>query len=73
MIKKAVESVFSFKPADIISELDLIRPIYRETTHYGHFTKDHLPWEQTNRIAELQSAIGASTTHPQNRTLMEIA
>lgn len=58
-IKAAVESVFSFKPADIINVLNLLHPIYRETTHYGHFTKDHLPWEQTNRILELQNAIEA--------------
>lgn len=59
-IKEAVESVFSFKPADIISVLHLDRPIYRETTHYGHFTKEHLPWEQINRVVELQKAIGFS-------------
>lgn len=57
LIKQAVETVFSFKPADIIKELDLLRPIYRETTHYGHFTKEHLPWEQTNKVADLQKVI----------------
>lgn len=74
MIKEAVESVFSFKPADIINELDLLRPIYRETTHYGHFTKKNLPWEQLNRVAELQRAIGSSKSleRVSNRELVEV-
>ncbi len=57
-IEKALLEVFSFKPADIVSQLDLLRPIYRETTHYGHFGKANLPWEQTNKITELQNAVG---------------
>jgi S-adenosylmethionine synthetase len=50
---EAVKKTFSFKPADIISQLDLLRPIYRTTTHYGHFGKNELPWEQTNKVDEL--------------------
>ena len=57
-IEKALLEVFSFKPADIVSQLDLLRPIYRETTHYGHFGKANLPWEQSNKITELQNAVG---------------
>ena len=57
-IQDAIKEVFSFKPANIVSQLDLLRPIYRETTHYGHFGKAALPWEQTSKIAELQSAVG---------------
>jgi S-adenosylmethionine synthetase len=38
---------FSFKPANIIKELDLLRPIYRKTTNYGHFGKAGLPWERS--------------------------
>ncbi|OIR01776.1 S-adenosylmethionine synthase [mine drainage metagenome] len=56
VISKAVSKVFSFKPAEIVRQLDLLRPIYRETTNYGHFGKDGLPWEQTNRTAELVAA-----------------
>ncbi len=48
-IQKAVEKAFSFKPADIILQLDLLRPIYRKTTHYGHFGKADLPWEEVNK------------------------
>lgn len=58
-IEKAVRSVFSFKPADIIAQLDLLRPIYKKTTNYGHFTKTDLPWEQTNKVAELKKAISS--------------
>ena len=44
----AVEFVktFDFRPAAIIERLDLLRPIYRQTTNYGHFGKPELPWEQ---------------------------
>ena len=52
-IAKAVAGVFDFRPAEIVRQLDLLRPIYRETTHYGHFTKPHLPWEAVNRADEL--------------------
>src|ERR1019366_4620472 len=55
-ITAAVEQVFSFKPADIVSQLNLLRPIYRETTNYGHFGKKNLPWEQTNKAAALRAA-----------------
>jgi S-adenosylmethionine synthetase len=55
-IARAVTQVFGFKPADIIKQLDLLRPIYRQTTNYGHFGKAGLPWEQTNKIAALLAA-----------------
>ncbi len=55
-ITAAVEKVFSFKPADIVSQLNLLRPIYRETTNYGHFGKKNLPWEQTNKASALRAA-----------------
>ena len=37
---------FDFRPSAIIERLDLLRPIYRETTNYGHFGKSNLPWEE---------------------------
>jgi S-adenosylmethionine synthetase len=55
-ISRAVQKVFSFKPANIIKQLDLLRPIYRSTTNYGHFGKADLPWEQTNRTKQLVAA-----------------
>jgi S-adenosylmethionine synthetase len=56
-ITAAVQSVFSFKPADIVSQLNLLHPIYRQTTNYGHFGKHGLPWEETNKAAALRAAI----------------
>ncbi|MGF1450393.1 MAG: methionine adenosyltransferase [Opitutales bacterium] len=56
VIAKAVEKVFSFKPAAIVKQLDLLRPIYRSTTHYGHFAKKELPWETTDKAAALKKA-----------------
>jgi len=60
-IEKAVQEVFSFKPADIVEQLDLLRPFYRTTTNYGHFGREDagLPWEETNRVSELQNAVSA--------------
>jgi S-adenosylmethionine synthetase len=55
-IIKAVKEVFSFKPADIVSQMDLLQPIYRSTTNYGHFAKEGLPWEDTGKAAALKSA-----------------
>lgn len=57
-IEKAVRSTFSFKPADIISDLKLLRPIYSKTTNYGHFGKEDpdLTWEKTDRISALKKA-----------------
>jgi S-adenosylmethionine synthetase len=55
-IAEAVQQVFSFKPADIVKQLNLLRPIYRQTTNYGHFGKAGLPWEVTNKVAALRAA-----------------
>ena len=49
----AIKKVFDFRPAEIIKQLDLLRPIYKQTTNYGHFTKQDLPWEQTNKTQAL--------------------
>ena len=60
-IEKAVCSVFSFKPADIIKQLNLLRPIYSKTTNYGHFGKvddlDSITWERTDKTAALKRAV----------------
>ncbi len=55
-ISAAVTKVFSFKPAAIVAQLNLLRPIYRQTTNYGHFGKTGLPWEQTSKVAALRAA-----------------
>ena len=60
-IAAATEKVFSYKPADIIRQLKLLRPIYSETTNYGHFGKvDDLAtitWEKTDKVAALKRAV----------------
>jgi len=58
IILKAVLKTFSFKPADIVQQLNLLRPIYSKTTNYGHFGKDDkdLTWEVTNKAAALKKA-----------------
>jgi len=54
----AVQKVFSFKPADITKQLNLLRPIYSKTTNYGHFGKDDvdLTWEITSKVDALKKA-----------------
>jgi len=61
IITTAIQQVFSFKPAAIVKQLNLLRPIYRETTNYGHFGKTGLPWENTNKAAALKAAVKALT------------
>ena len=58
-ITEAVGRVFSFKPADIIKQLNLLRPIYAKTTNYGHFGKNDpdLTWERTDKVAALRKAV----------------
>jgi len=56
-IARAVTKVFGFKPAEIVGQLNLLRPIYRQTTNYGHFGKHGLPWEKTNKAAALRAAV----------------
>ena len=59
-ILAAILKVFSFKPADIVKQLNLLRPIYSKSTNYGHFGKDDkdLTWEATDKAAALMNAIG---------------
>ncbi|MFD6396972.1 methionine adenosyltransferase [Nocardia sp. NPDC060249] len=59
-IAAAILEVFDLRPAAIIRDLDLLRPIYTATAAYGHFgrTDVELPWEQTNRADKLRSAVG---------------
>jgi S-adenosylmethionine synthetase len=58
-ILAAVSKVFSFKPADIVSQLNLLRPIYSKSTNYGHFGKDDadLTWEKTDKVDALKKAL----------------
>jgi S-adenosylmethionine synthetase len=59
-IETIVRDVFDLRPAAIIHNLDLRRPIYRQTAAYGHFGRNDvdLPWERTDKVDELRSAAG---------------
>ena len=58
-IVRAVNKVFKFKPADIVKQLRLLRPIYSLTTNYGHFGKNHkdITWEKTDKVTALLRAV----------------
>src|SRR6266446_4791731 len=60
-LERAVCEVFNFKPAEIVRQLNLLRPIYRKTTNYGHFGRiddlDALTWERANKADELKKAV----------------
>jgi S-adenosylmethionine synthetase len=60
-IEQAVKEIFNFKPAAIIERLELLRPIYRKTTNYGHFGReddlDALRWERTDRAEALKQFV----------------
>jgi S-adenosylmethionine synthetase len=58
-IHKAITSVFDLRPAAIVDQLNLLRPIYSKTAAYGHFGRElpEFTWEQTNKVEELLAAI----------------
>ena len=60
VLQKAITTVFDLRPAAIIRDLDLLRPIYQQTAAYGHFGRElpGLTWERTDRVDELRSAVG---------------
>jgi S-adenosylmethionine synthetase len=60
-LRALVLEVFDLRPGAIIRDLDLRKPMFRQTATYGHFganTAD-LPWEQASRASELARAVGA--------------
>ena len=59
VLEEAVNKVFDLRPAAIIRDLDLRRPIYRQTAAYGHFGRADLdlPWERTDKVDELKAAL----------------
>ncbi len=60
LIVKLVNAHFDFRPGAIIEELELRRPIYKQTAAYGHFGRDdlNLPWERTDKAAKLREEAG---------------
>jgi S-adenosylmethionine synthetase len=57
-IEEAIRATFDLRPGAIVRDLDLKRPIYRQTSAYGHFGKPGLPWEELGRLDDLKSALG---------------
>lgn len=59
-IEQLIYDNFSFKPADMIKKLDLLRPIYRKTAVYGHFGREEpdFTWEKTDMAKKLRSEAG---------------
>jgi S-adenosylmethionine synthetase len=74
-LERAVCEVFSFKPAAIIEQLNLLRAIYSKTTNYGHFGKDdpEITWEKTDKAAALKKAVGKSAPAVAPATLRKAA
>jgi methionine adenosyltransferase (EC 2.5.1.6) len=63
-IQDAILSVFDLRPAAILDQLDLLRPIYAPTAAYGHFGRtsadgvdNAFTWERTDRVEQLQAAV----------------
>jgi S-adenosylmethionine synthetase len=63
-IRAAINATFDLRPAAIVEDLDLLRPIYRPTAAYGHFgrtsadgVENAFTWERTDRVEALQSAL----------------
>ena len=57
-IASAVQKVFDLTPGGIITTLDLLKPIYRDTAAYGHFGRSGFSWERTYRVGELLGVVG---------------
>ena len=60
-IQRAIASVFDLRPAAIVDQLDLLRPIYQRTAAYGHFGRTDadggFTWERTDRVDALRAAV----------------
>lgn len=54
-----VHEVFDLRPAAIIRDLNLLRPIYKDVAAYGHFGREDVkaPWEETNKVDEIREAL----------------
>jgi S-adenosylmethionine synthetase len=59
-IVKGVREVFDLRPAAIVRDLDLKRPIYRQTAAYGHFGRElpNFTWEHVSRLEQFMHAVG---------------
>ena len=55
-VSPKIRNTFKLTPRGIINSLELRRPIYKQTTNYGHFGKENLPWEQLDKVKEIHNA-----------------
>jgi S-adenosylmethionine synthetase len=62
VLSQAVRKVFDLTPYGIITQLDLTRPIYADTAARGHFGREGLPWEATDRVDALRAEVAAVTS-----------
>ena len=58
VLVKLVRAFFDLRPYGLITMLNLIQPIYRQTAAYGHFGREQFPWEKVDRAEELRVAAG---------------
>ncbi len=56
-LTEAIRDIFPLKPKEIIDQLNLKQPIYRQTAAYGHFGRDQFPWEATDKVEELEKLL----------------
>jgi len=61
LLEQCVRDIFDLRPAGIIKELDLLKPIYRKTAAYGHFGReiDEFTWERLDKVSEIKSYLEA--------------
>jgi len=59
VLTSAVEEVFDLRPAAIIAQFKLRRPIYEKTAYHGHFGREDFPWEKTTKTSALKKAVAA--------------
>jgi len=59
VLTASVEEVFDLRPAAIIAQFKLRRPIYEQTAYHGHFGREDFPWEKTTKTAALKKAVAA--------------
>ncbi|HZN40589.1 MAG TPA: methionine adenosyltransferase domain-containing protein, partial [Planctomycetota bacterium] len=55
----AIREVFDLRPASIIRDLELKRPVFRRTASYGHFGRQEFAWERLNRVEQLRKKLGS--------------
>lgn len=57
VLEKAIRKVWSLKPAHIVKEFDLLKPIYSKSAAYGHFGREEFPWEKLNKVEQIKDAV----------------